>query len=547
MKKRIFTGIVLFLLLVLTGCEKKNSSYEEVTWFSDISFWNPPQWSEKEGTITHKISEATGLRFQYDIPQKNAATKLSIYLVNHELPDIITVKEQQSISKLVGSGKVWNLEEFLKKYLPGSHLLKKFPQDIKEQLMIRDGGWYALPSHMKSPDNRKIYPSCSTYWDQVMDYGNPNAILWNEKLLRQAGFTLEDVTTRKEVLRILKSVSKKEMKVNGKNVIPCLVDGQGSFDGIYASTLQTLLNSFGAEYVDEDGNYYERLLQPQAKSALQFANTLFRRGYASSEQLKWENEQIKELIYEDRVLCFIGNMANIGFDALGDKAREWVSAGPILSDDGSLPILEETTYTGNYWLSTFISKDCKHPEKIAVWLDYMTSEEGMLECNYGVEGEDYELTEDELIQTTEKGREGREHLEETGMGVWFAFINTNWEYYQVAAPDRDTNVYYTEMLKCKFGMNEKTVRFDFDPISRMEDDCAGDRELTAWEEALEEFEKKQLLAVLLADSPRQFEQEYQRLADGMKERGIEKILERKNRYFKQNCEDLGTEIQKINR
>ena len=543
MKKSVFIWIVICLLLIVAGCNQKTSSYDEVLWFSDISFWTPPEWSEKEGTITHKISEATGLKFRYDIPQKNAATKLSICLVNDELPDVITVTDQQTISKLVDSGKVWNLEEFLKKYLPESHLLKKFPQDIKEQLMIRDGGWYALPSHMKSPDNRKIYPSCSTYWDLVMDYGNPNAILWNEKLLKQAGFSMEDVTTQKKVLHVLNSVSKQKMKVNGKNVIPCLVDGEGSFDSIYASSLQTLLNSFGAEYVDENGNYYERLLQPQAKSALQFANTLFRRGYASSEQLKWENEQIKELIHEDRVLCFIGNMANIGFDALGDKTREWVSVGPILS----LPILEKNTYSGNYWLSTFISKDCQYPEKIAVWLDYMTSEEGMLQCNYGVAGQDYELTEDGLVRLTEKGREGREHLEETGMGVWFAFINMNWEYYQVEAPDRDTNVYYTEMLKCKFGMHQKTVRFDFDPISNMEDDCAGDMELTSWEEELEEFEKKQLLAVLLADSSHQFEQEYQRLADGMKERGIEKIMKRKNRYFKQNCKELGTEIRKINR
>ena len=33
--------------------------------------------------------------------------------------------------KLVQAGKVWKLEEFLKKYDPESHLLKDFPADVK--------------------------------------------------------------------------------------------------------------------------------------------------------------------------------------------------------------------------------------------------------------------------------------------------------------------------------------------------------------------------------------------------------------------------------
>ena len=71
------------------------------------------------------------------------------------LPDIITVSDANLVKKLVDADKVWNLEEFLKKYDP-SGLLANFPQDIKQALVQRDGGWYAFPSHMDSADARRF-------------------------------------------------------------------------------------------------------------------------------------------------------------------------------------------------------------------------------------------------------------------------------------------------------------------------------------------------------------------------------------------------------
>ena len=45
-----------------------------------------------------------------------------------------------------------DLQELLETYVPDSHLLTSFPEDIKEVLVEKFGGWYTYPSHMTSPE-----------------------------------------------------------------------------------------------------------------------------------------------------------------------------------------------------------------------------------------------------------------------------------------------------------------------------------------------------------------------------------------------------------
>ncbi len=106
------------------------------------------------------ITKKTGLTFSYNIPAQDGDTKLNLMMVSSSdaFPDVITTVGPDMGKKLVQAGKVWQLEEFLKKYDPESHLLKDFPEDVKKQLVKRDGDWYAIPSHMGSDDARKVYP-----------------------------------------------------------------------------------------------------------------------------------------------------------------------------------------------------------------------------------------------------------------------------------------------------------------------------------------------------------------------------------------------------
>jgi putative aldouronate transport system substrate-binding protein len=316
------------------------------------------------------ISAATGLALDFVVPSANTDTQLSFHLINNDLPDIISVVDADSIKQLANSEKVWKLDEFLRLYRPDSHILKDFPEDAKKTLIERDGAWYAYPSHLYSMDARSTWKGKISFYDEVSDYSSNNAIIWNKSIMEEFGLSVDELQTDDQVLNAFKKV--KGRFVNGKEIIPLLLDGKD----YYESTQNYLLSTFGAEYVNGEGNYQHVMLQPEARQALYFINLCLRNEYADPEQLMYENVKVKEYIAGGRVLCFIGNIANTD-----KRSSEWVSTGVILSSKGDSPVFGINmgaipNWTG--WIHTFISKSCENPKEIAAWLDYVTSEEGLL-------------------------------------------------------------------------------------------------------------------------------------------------------------------------
>lgn len=210
MKKRYLS---VFLLLILLGCllfgvggaqmktqREKAMEYVRLSLFCDVDFWRPPKWETKNGSITGEISDKTGVIVDTNIPAQDADKQLSLQLMYGELPDMVSVVNDTLISQLVDSGKVWDLEEFFKTYLPDSHILKDFPEDIREKLMERDGGWYAWPSHIDSEDARKHWvPSAKCYVDEEKYLWN-TGIIWNRELLNKLDISADECKTKAQLL-----------------------------------------------------------------------------------------------------------------------------------------------------------------------------------------------------------------------------------------------------------------------------------------------------------------------------------------------------------
>ncbi len=522
--------ISITCILTITSCEKtddismndKQADYVTATLFSDVSFWEPPVWDTKAGTITGDISAKTGVKIETEVPKQEADVKLKLKLLNDDLPDIISITDDISIQQLVSSGKVWKLEEFLKEYKPDSHLLTQFPEDIKQQLINRDGAWYAIPSHMNSADARKIWKSSLSYWDDVEKYYSNNAIIWNKALLEKLGLHTEELQTEEQVLAAFETA-----KQHG--IIPLLLDGD-----MYQESLKYLQWSFGAEWVDAEGNFKDILLQPESKEALKFLNTAIRNEYADSKVLMYENVKIKELIASGRVLCFIGNVANTS------AVEEWTSTGVVLSSQNTTPVFGRKMQAQTGWMQTFISKDCKHPKEVAEWLDYMTSDEGKMLWFYGYEGKDYTIGEDGIVQRAKEREDATAHYTETGFCAWWMFENEAWKR-SLSAPGEG----YGELLMA-FGKykdvavyDESLLMFPSDLLPVGSDEYNMEKEITAWKDS-------QILVTILTQTDEAFETEYQTLINGLKERGIERIDEIKNQAYQANCETYHSRIEKAN-
>ena len=158
----VLVAVCLTVVLMIRKDEKQNKLSEkeeiqELTWFSDIPEWEPNEWNTDSESATGKITEMTGIQINYLIPEDNGDGRLSLMLINRNIPDILSISDEKMIRHLVQAGEVWNLEELLRTYLPDSHLLSDYPEDIKNELINRDGGWFGLAGDLHSPDNQKEY------------------------------------------------------------------------------------------------------------------------------------------------------------------------------------------------------------------------------------------------------------------------------------------------------------------------------------------------------------------------------------------------------
>lgn len=546
--KKVFwiIAVALLAIVIFLGIRMKNSKQgtaeaenpiAAATWFSDVSFWNPPPWSNEEGTITGDITKKTGLSLDLSIPSDDGDSRLCLMLINGNLPDIISIMDKKTISHLVKSGKVWRMEEFLKKYAPDSHLLSDFPEDIKSALINRDGDWFALPSHMESKDNRQVYVPSDTYWLDNSRSADGMTIIWNKSLLKRIGLSVNSLKTEEQVLAAFEKALDRGLQIDGNEVIPLLIDGVNYQD----STIVALQNFFGAEVIDGDGHYQDRILAPESKDVLEFLNIAYRKAYLNSANFMLDNNQIREYMASGRVLCFIGNVENTGIDE-----KEWYSSAPILSGKGTRPVLGIKEQVTCGWISTFVSKECKNPEAVARWLDYMTGSEGMMLSYYGYENTDYILNSDGLAEETRQGMEDRKHYSRTGLSAWWPFFNKDWYYSVTPKPSGEDSITAESQILNSLGKYKDTAVYDESLVNFPVDYVDSDSLFREIETRLNQYKKSQITTVIMSSRKEEFEKQYNIMTDKMFSIGIKELDNRKNVIYEDNCSTYGKTIEKVN-
>ena len=244
------------------------------------------------------------------------------------------------------------MKTFLETYDPESHLLKDFPEDIKQALTDTYGGWYSYPSHMESKDNRKVFPPDDQVWIDVVEKGSNSCIMFNKEIMDALGITQEDVQTEEGFYAACEKVKNSGYQVDGQSVLPvvlqCNLWINSSLDGIVSW-------NFGAVPVDENGNYRHMELSPGYKNGLKFLNTLVQKNYLDVNTLTIDETALKTYLDAKRVFCWIGNQAQ------QDKTNmPWVSFGPILASNGARPAMPVNQSAGTGWIQTLVSKDCKN-------------------------------------------------------------------------------------------------------------------------------------------------------------------------------------------
>ncbi len=563
MKRHLLKTVSLFLILsiLFTACGSKSEpastgSKEEgvskenttttkktdISWFLNVGVV-PSTWDESH-YVMKTITEATGVTVSATTPADNPDTKLNLMIVSGELPDLITLSNETLIKDMIDSNLVWTLEEFFKTYLPESHLINGgFPEDIKEKLVARDGNWYSLPSHIKSPENREIWglnPSTEELWLST-DYRENRGVIINRTIMEQLGISEEDLGTESGFLAALEKVKEANLSVSDASVIPLLANGSGFQGGTWKSdggAVGALTLMFGGMPLDGEGNYNSLYYNDQFKHAVSFLNKCAQSGYIDANSFTMDDAANEAACRSGRVFAFIGNTANTGFAFEGD----WFSPGVILSGGGETPVLPNNSTVGRGWLQTYVNKNSKNPEAVARFLDYMTSEEGLTTWNYGELDVDYTVSEDGLYVKTEEGTNKSNNAGVTGLGAFWGFANQNFDQ-KFMDPNNDKGI----IPQCAFGSHKDTYKYDSAALDELPGGyIEGNQEMLVITTEIKSVAGTELANIILQATDSDFDSRYASFLEQLDKLGVPKLDSYINEVVQENYKTMGYTLKPIN-
>lgn len=447
MKKFLSLALALVMLLSL-GSSALADETVSFDWFITASAL-PSTWDLNQ-PILKAITDATGCTPVVSIPAEDADTKLNLMMVNKNLPDLITMNNDDLTYELIEAGLVWDLGEFMQTYMPESHLLTDYPADVKATVVKRWGGWYFYSSHMNSDDGAAFwgYPAGTEDYYEALKYGDQFSVFINSAVAKQLNIDVKSINTEEKLLELMAQIEAADLKNESGADINTLVIASDAWADV---GMRALKYQFGTMPYDEDGNYRSEWYAPQYRHAVSFLNQCYQKGYLDQNILAMDGTTMKTLCNSGRAAIFIGGIA--GLNAGHDD--EWQTPGPVLSSAGDMPVFPKSSATGAGWLRTFVSKSCKNPEAIAHFIDYMSGREGLMTHIYGTEGVDYTIDENGMLSRTELGKSKVEDRV-SGMFGFYAFHNTNFsrsvEYIDVSTATD---------LQTALGTSDLSFKYDF--------------------------------------------------------------------------------------
>ena len=465
---------------------KLNSQIISLSLFTDVENWTAPDWSLEENAVTGVISRDTGVMINSQVPAQDADMQLSLMLMKNRLPDLITISDPDVIRQLVSSGKVWKLDDLFAEYKPDAKVMSNFSPETIQELKLRDGGWYSIPSGYSTEDLEE----------------SPQTIIWNKSILKRLGYTEEDVRTKTQVLAVLRRVASMHRQ-HKSDIIPLLLDGKSLKEGVF----KFLSYSFGAYPVDKNGIYQNIWLTDGGKEALMFVNQLLRNGSLDSKYLSYSQSQIKLLMESNEVLCYMGDISHLSINP-----DEWLSSGPILSSSQRKPVLCISSGGQYGWANTFISKSCTDLRDATDFIDYMMSGQAM------------EAQQDAPFKDTE----------------WWLFQNPLWDDVKTKrtfSATESRKIHELRQTYSKADVRKFDGRLLTLPKSFYEQEG-----IQALSTKIDDYETKQIAVILAADTENTFLKEYKNFEIGLIKIGYVKYKSAVSKQIAENEKIYGEKL-----
>ncbi len=440
MKKVLAIMFVLILSLSITACgqngTRKDDSYLdrfttitdsdtnswefdkedcEITWFIDASWMVWPTYGVD--MVSRVIYEKTGCKIRFQVAGDESGTELSTMLSSGDLPDVLTIKAASIYAnQLPEQNYVWSIDKLMRRFAPS--MTKRY---YVEQKDVYD--WFKIDQDLYGVPNL-----CYTDYYIGDSKLPPNGgFLVREDWYKEVVNTLgEDMTTKESFLKGVEYITKKYSKSIGVQLDP--FTDTGNLSVIWLSQY------FAVPFENPDGTYNHQLTDERYREVISFLNTLFNKGYISDANLTANTASVKRNISLGNVFVCMATPQNYN-DAFLNCYNNGIEYVPLVlrNDNGDAPVLQDLR--GKGYMMSMITKNSERPDKIIKLFDFLTSEEGQLLINFGVEGDTFTWDEKhEHVVWTEKYKNDykNENLTQYGFGLCNVLLNQS--FYDKVSP-----------------------------------------------------------------------------------------------------------------
>ncbi|MEK4368641.1 ABC transporter substrate-binding protein [Paenibacillus sp. FSL R5-0473] len=446
--------LVTSVVLVSAGCGNAGENSESNTsdpnspiTFTFFGADASPNWNKMQDAVGKKITEETGVSIdaEFDISSGGGNDRISLMAASGDYPDLIFPKG--NLTRLVDAGAMIDLTDLIEEHAPN---LKKIYGEHFNRLKYSNDD----PSIYWIPTNGAI--------DQVsFDATNGTAI--QHRVVKELGYP--EIKTLNDFENVLREYYEKHPTTDdGQPTIPLTLSADG-WRRMITVTDPAVMSTGGPG----DGEYfinpdtYEAVLhykRPEEKEYFRWLNKVYNEGLLDKDSFVQKDDQYKSKIASGRVLSLLD--PSWGFsdaeNALKSAGKDDMTYGfyPVTLDDRFQRKDFQNIGFDGYGIG--ITVDCEDPVRAIKFLDWMSSEEGQVLRNWGVEGEQYNV--EDGVRTIpadvqeRKNKDNNTFTKETGVGLYYIFG----AHYGDGVKDSTDNYYttnYPEQIQQSYSDEEK--------------------------------------------------------------------------------------------
>ncbi|MCM3702208.1 ABC transporter substrate-binding protein [Paenibacillus macerans] len=387
---KTFAAIVLASTLLVGGCGSNNGGSGANGGASDdtspvtFTFFGAdasPNWNNMQDEVGKVITEKTGVTIEaeFDVGSGGGDNKVALMAASGDVPDLIFAKG--NLSKLVDAGYIVDMTDLIEEHAP--NIKKIFSENMNRlKYSNEDPAIYSLPTNVGVDQ-------------QYFDSGGGFEI--QQRVLKELGYP--KVNTVQDFENVLKQYVEKHPTTDGQPTIPLTLNADD-----WRIMISVTNPAFIATGAPDDGEYY---VDPQTyeaklhykrseeKEYFRWLNHMYNEGLLDKDTFVQKDDQYKAKIASGRVLGLIdqewGYMdAENALKTAGKDEYTYAHFPVTLSEEYKDHSFQSAGIDG-YGIS--ITTACKDPVRAIKFIDWLSSDEGQVLVNWGIEGKHYTVDE----------------------------------------------------------------------------------------------------------------------------------------------------------